>query len=48
MWIDKSEKEHEREQSVVGEKNEFGEFNKFVAAVMPTVSSGTIAAGAEV
>lgn len=33
-WIDKSKKEHEQEQSVVDSPNEFGEFGKFVEAVM--------------
>jgi len=32
-WIDRSKKEHEQEQSVVG-SSEFGEFDRFVNAVM--------------
>lgn len=35
-WIDRSKKEHEQEQSVVG-SNEFGKFNGFVEAVMNKV-----------
>jgi len=38
-WIDKSKKEQEQEQSVVGSENEYGEFPKFINAVMTMVSS---------
>ena len=37
-WIDKSKKEHEQEQSVVG-LTEFGKFDEFVNAVMNEVGA---------
>lgn len=42
-WIDKSMKEHEQEQSVVG-SDEFGEFDQFIQKVMEKVgTTGTLA-----
>ncbi|MBI2889989.1 MAG: type I-E CRISPR-associated protein Cas7/Cse4/CasC [Nitrospirae bacterium] len=37
-WIDNEKKEHEREQSVVGTSNEFGDFGKFIGAIMDKVA----------
>lgn len=46
-WIDKSMKEHEQEQSVVG-SDEFGEFDKFVDKVMDKMgATGTPAEAAK-
>jgi len=46
-WIDKSKKEHEQEQSVVG-SNEFDKFDQFVKAVMNRVeAAGTVAGAAK-
>ncbi len=39
-WIDKSQKEHEQEQSVVGDGKEFGNFPKYVHAIMEKVPKG--------
>jgi len=38
-WIDKSIKEHEQEQSVVGSENKFGQFDQFVKAIMEKVEA---------
>jgi len=43
-WIDKTKKEHEQEQSVVG-PNEFGEFDRFLRTVMDKVEAGATPAG---
>ena len=46
-WIDKSKKEHEQEQSVVG-SDEFGEFDQFVDKVMDKMeTTGTPAEAAK-
>ncbi|MGD9854548.1 MAG: type I-E CRISPR-associated protein Cas7/Cse4/CasC [Planctomycetaceae bacterium] len=44
-WIDRSRKEHEQEQPVVGKEHEFGEFNKFVDAVLEMVNKAAAADG---
>ena len=44
-WIDKSMKEHEQEQSVVG-SDEFGEFDQFVHKVMDKMGASGTPAGA--
>lgn len=47
IWIDKSMKEHEQEQSVVG-SDEFGEFNQFVQKVIDKMgATGTPAEAAK-
>lgn len=44
-WIDKSRKEYEQEQSVVGSDHAFGEFGKFVDRVMAKVEAVSEMAG---